>query len=49
LVAQVTGIYCEEAVVGLLIVHRWWLCQEYLLAECVRVGVIVLTLGGAAR
>jgi hypothetical protein len=36
------GIYCEEAAVGLLIGHRWWLCGEGFLAECVRVGVIIV-------
>ena len=30
------GIYCEEAAVGLLIGHRWWLCREVFLAECVQ-------------
>jgi hypothetical protein len=36
------GIYCEEAAVGLLIGHRWWFCGENFLAECVRVGVIIV-------
>jgi hypothetical protein len=44
------GIYCEEAVVGLLIGHRRWRCGEDFLAKCVRVGVIVLPLDdGTAR
>jgi hypothetical protein len=43
-VAQVAGIYREEAVAGLLIGHRWWPCGEDFLAECVQVGVIVVTL-----
>jgi hypothetical protein len=50
LVAQVVGIYCGEPVAGLLIGYRWWPCGEDFLAECVRVGVIVVTLDtGAAR
>jgi len=38
------GIYCEEAVVGLLIGHRRWFCGEGFLTECVQLGVIVLLL-----
>ena len=49
-VAQVAGIYREEAVAGLLIGHRWWPCGEDFLAECVQVGVVVVTLDtGAAQ
>jgi hypothetical protein len=40
-VAQVAGIYREEAVAGLLIGHRWWFGENFL-AECVRVGVIIV-------
>jgi hypothetical protein len=37
-------------VVGLLIGHRWWLCGEGFFAECVQVGVFVVTLeAGTAR
>jgi hypothetical protein len=44
------GIYCDEAAVGLLIGHRWWFGENFL-AECVRVGVIIVLPfdGGAAR